>query len=315
MKSPTVSVVVPTIGRPDSLRQLLDSLTRQTALPVEVIVADGSDSDATGEMLNARSDDRFNVRRIKVHPPNAVTQRHSAIRIANGSHLLLLDDDVVLERECIEQMLRVMVDHPTAVAVVADFTNQMWPRPTRVWKWYLRTFYGVAGTAWQGRVLGPLLRYGYAEPQVGPMPMQWVGAGNTLVARHAFDAVGGFSNFFLHRCTMNEDVDLGLKLGRVGQLLFCPTALMAHHHAPSGRVPPEVAAEDDIHNRFMILHHTSGQSQFSAAMLVGLYIFVESLSNLLGGLRRGNFHSALILLKGRLRGLSTVFRYLLNRPG
>ena len=40
--------------------------------------------------------------------------------------------------------------------------------------------------------------------------MEWLGSGNSLIRRDAHDRAGGFSNFFLHRTTVNEDVDLGI---------------------------------------------------------------------------------------------------------
>ena len=45
------------------------------------------------------------VRRIAVQPPNAVRQRCAAIAESCAEYLLLLDDDVVLEPQCLENML------------------------------------------------------------------------------------------------------------------------------------------------------------------------------------------------------------------
>ncbi|HTG85541.1 MAG TPA: hypothetical protein VL907_00845, partial [Pyrinomonadaceae bacterium] len=111
---------------------------------------------------------------------------------------------------------------------------------------------------------------------------------------------GGFSDFFLHRCTINEDVDLGLKLHRTGRILFCPDARMAHHHAPGGRVTKFVAAEDDLFNRYFILRRTLGQSFLRAFGLVVLYFSVETLSQFFGCVRRLNFRGFAAPLTGRL---------------
>ena len=67
-----------------------------------------------------------------------------------------------------------------------------------------------------------------------------------MIRRTAYDKVGGFSNFFLHRCTMNEDVDLGLRLTRVGRIVFCPSARMGHFQTPGGRLSPMNVAEDEL---------------------------------------------------------------------
>src|SRR5262249_43140927 len=161
------------------------------------------------------------VRHLVIQPPNAVRQRQAAISNSSSEYLLLLDDDVVLDTECVDEMMRVMSSATDVVAVMADLSNQSWPSPTALWYCYLRYWCGMAEGGWQGRVIGPLLRFGYTPTPANPVAMEWLGTGNSLARRAAYDQVGGFSDFFLHRCTMNEDVDLGLKLGRVGRMLLC----------------------------------------------------------------------------------------------
>ena len=307
MRRPAISAIVPTIGRPKSVDHLLQSLARQTYTVDEVIIADASN----GSKVRRVSEDPqwaaagLTVRRIVVRPPNAVRQRKEAIAIARGTHLLLLDDDVVLEPGCVEAMVDVIVQ-PGIVAVTADFSNQLWSGPTVLWRWYLRYVKRMAEGAWQGRVIGPLLRFGYRPSPSRPMPMEWLGAGNSLVEREAYEQAGGFSDFFLHRCTINEDVDLGIKLNRIGRIVFCPAARMAHMHAPTGRVAASVAAEDDLHNRYLILRHTVGRSAVSAFASVCLYFAVETLSNVAGALRRLRGGGCAARLAGRTKALVRI---------
>jgi GT2 family glycosyltransferase len=304
----TISVIVPTIGRPDSLRRLLASLCRQTVLVTEVIIADGS---SNMESLAVASDSCWteaglNLLHVAVSPPNAVRQRQAAIQVAFGDLLLLLDDDVVLEADCLEQMLLAIDEMPSAVAVCATFNNQAWSMPTRAWRFYLRYFCRIPEGAWQGKVIGPLLRYGFTESQTTATSMDWLGAGMSLIRRSAYHQVGGFSDFFLHRCTMNEDVDLGLKLSKIGRIVFCPSARLGHFHAPSGRVTPAMAAEDDLYNRYLVMKLTQGRSAMSSFGFVLLYFTVESTSSLLGGIRRLRIMPWLALTVGRLRAVSRI---------
>ena len=303
-KVTSITAIIPTIGRADSLRALLESLAAQTQKPDEVIIADASNDPDTARVVADEA--RLCVKRIHVEPPNAVRQRMAAIDLAHSDNLLLLDDDVVLEPDCVQHMLAVLQENEDVVAVSADFNNQTWPAPTRIWQLYLRLALGLDHDAWQGKVVGPLLRFGYNPVPARPTPIEWLGSGNSLVRRSAFLSAGGFSDFFLHRCTINEDVDLGLKLRRIGRIMFCPAARMAHHHAPSGRVSSLVAAEDDLFNRFFILRRTVGYGLLRSFGLVVLYFGVETSSQFLGCLRRLNFRGFVAPLSGRIRAFGRI---------
>src|SRR6185436_14000602 len=158
----TISAIVPTIGRVQALTSLFEALIAQTRRPDEVVVADGSSGPEIRQLVTsprwgARG---LNIRYLHVHPPNAVRQRQAAIAEAKGSLLLLLDDDVVPEPACVAALVQCLESHD-AVAVGADFCNQDWPPPTTLWRWYLRMWHGMSRGEWQGKVIGPLLRFGY----------------------------------------------------------------------------------------------------------------------------------------------------------
>ncbi|HEX6044890.1 MAG TPA: glycosyltransferase [Pyrinomonadaceae bacterium] len=292
-----ISAIVPTIGRVDSLNALLESLAAQTCSVDEVVIA-------SADRETLVQSEKLVLKEVVVSPPNAVRQRIAAIDVAQGEYLLLLDDDVVLEPECVERMSALLKDD--VVAVTADFSNQSWPEPTRIWQLYLRHVLKLEHDEWQGRVVGPLLRFGFNPIPSSPQPMEWLGSGSSLVRRSAFVKAGGFSDFFLHRCTINEDVDLGLKLRRTGRIMFCPDARMAHHHAPGGRVTKFLAAEDDLFNRYFILRRTLGLSFLRAFGLAVLYFGVETASQFLGCVKRLNFSGFFAPLSGRLRAFGRI---------
>ena len=309
-----ISVIVPTIGRPGSLLALLDSLASQSRKPDEVIVSDGSSGEDVARVVAQPNwaSRGLNVKRISVHPPNAVRQRVAAIAESRGEYLLMLDDDVVLEPDCVEQMVGALTADQGIVGAVADFNNQSWPKPTRTWRWYMRFGLGMPEGSWQGKVVGPLLRFGYNPLPGGVSPMAWLSTCNTLVRRSAYDQAGGFSDFFLRRSTINEDVDLGLKISRVGSIVFCPSARMAHFHAAGGRVSPRVAAEDDLYNRYRILQRTQGRPAAEAFGLVMLFFFLETASNFAGCLRRGRSDGFGARLIGRLSAMAKILKLVLS---
>lgn len=304
----TVSVIVPTIGRPESLARLLESLGKQSYLPFEVLVADGSNSPETAAIVQQPCWEALglNVTRFPTLPPNAVRQRKEAIARSSGELLLFVDDDVVLENDCIENMVGVLVSSPDTVCTVARLNNEASPNPTKAWRWYLRAFHGLRNGQWNGRVVGPLLRFGFNPPPTEARRMEWLTTGHSMVRRSAYELSGGFSDFFLHRCTMNEDVDLGLKVARHGRIMFCPHARVGHFHDPGGRVSISVAAEDDLYNRFLVLSRTAGQSSARALGLCLVFFTIETASNFLGCLRRRSFRGFTSRLTGRARALALI---------
>jgi GT2 family glycosyltransferase len=220
------------------------------------------------------------VRWVPIAPPSAVRQRVLAIAEAQGPLLLLLDDDVVLEPLCVQELVKAIQEADDVVAVAADISNMRWAGPTRAWRLFLRFGMRLREGEWQGRVLGPLLRFGYDPVPATTKPIEWFGAGHTIVRLAAYREVGGFSSFYLDRSSMNEDVDLALKLGRVGRILFCPAARMAHHQASEGRVSPANTAKDDLYNRFWILHQTVGHSRMKAFAWIAAFFLIETAANL-----------------------------------
>ena len=287
---------------------LLDSLAGQSLKPDEVIVADGSQDHEIARVVEqpgwaARG---LQVDRIAVQPANAVRQRVVAIGRSHNPYLFLLDDDVVLEPQCLERLLATLTSDSGIVGVVADYNNQSWPKPTRLWQWYMKFGLGLAEGSWEGRVIGPLLRWGYFSSPSGPAKMEWLGAGNSLIRRDAYERAGGFSDFFLHRSTMNEDVDLGLKLARQGSLMLCPAARLAHLHAPDGRSSVRVVAEDDLYNRYVILRRTVGRSAPAAFGLVLTYCAVETVSGLSALFRHRRPTGFLKRLAGRISALFRI---------
>jgi hypothetical protein len=87
---------------------------------------------------------------------------------------------------------------------------------------------------------------------------------------------------------------------------------LAHHHAPGGRVPVALAAEDDVYNRFLVMHRTLRFSTLRSSLLIVVYVSIETLSNILGATKRVRLGPTLQLLRGRIRGLMQIGRLCLG---
>lgn len=304
MRAGSISAIIPTVGRRESLARLFDSLAAQSRKPDEILVADCSTDDAVARLCADPGwrERGLDIKHLRVSPPNAVGQRVAAIAQSGGDRLLLLDDDVVLAPDCVERLDEALNRDSSLAAAAADISNATWPEATAAWQWYMQTVLGLRRGEWHGRVVGPLLRFGYPPRPLASSPMQWFGTAHALVRRSAYAAAGGFSDFFLRRSTMNEDVDLSLRVARHGGIVLLPDAQLEHFHHPAGRVSVNEAAEDDLYNRYQILWHTVGRSRLNAFGNVLLFFTIESGSNFIGALRRGEFAG----FGGRLAGRATA---------
>src|SRR5690349_4440320 len=91
-----VSVVTPTLHRPDEVGRLLDNLARQELLPDEVIIVDGAapDNIATEQIVNEkRAQLPFKLVYLR-HAKGTAIQRNAGIEVATGDFIAFIDDDI-----------------------------------------------------------------------------------------------------------------------------------------------------------------------------------------------------------------------------
>jgi glycosyltransferase involved in cell wall biosynthesis len=100
IKPETVSVVVPTYGRPDALAATLDALLQMDypASDFEVIVVDDGSDIATERVVRARQKGAIAVEYRTQPNSGAATARNHGARMATGEHLFFCDDDILVQR-------------------------------------------------------------------------------------------------------------------------------------------------------------------------------------------------------------------------
>lgn len=87
-----VSVIIPTRNRRSLLGRTLDSVLRQAAVDLDVIVVDEASTDGTREFLAAVGDPRLRV--VRHDQPHGLPQaRNSGADAARGDWLAFIDDD------------------------------------------------------------------------------------------------------------------------------------------------------------------------------------------------------------------------------
>jgi glycosyltransferase involved in cell wall biosynthesis len=103
LKSPTISIGVPTYNRSKYLIRAIESVLSQTYLNIEVIVSDNASTDDTAERVRALSDDRI-IFLEQAKNIGMVGNFNACLQAATGDLFLMLSDDDVLNPTCIERL-------------------------------------------------------------------------------------------------------------------------------------------------------------------------------------------------------------------
>jgi len=201
LRDEAVSVVLPTLGRPDYVVQALDSLARQTVPPNEVIVVDQNPPEARQPALYA-SYARLGLTVLWQDQTGQALARNAAIEAARGPWVFLFDDDSVAAPDLIEKHLRAVVGGRYHVSTGVS--------------------YSPGGSSDE---LPELFRY--------PRLAQTLDTGNSLMSLRWARSVGGIDRAYDHG--PGADGDLGTRLYLAGaRLLHNPRASRTHFKAPSG---------------------------------------------------------------------------------
>jgi 4,4'-diaponeurosporenoate glycosyltransferase len=114
---PKVSVIIPARNEEGVLAKLLDSLSNQTVPPYEVIVANDSSTDRTGEIAKERGSLVIDLD----HTPDGWLGKnwacYNGAKTASGSYFLFLDADTWLENDGLEQIIHCEAQNPGVITV------------------------------------------------------------------------------------------------------------------------------------------------------------------------------------------------------
>lgn len=257
---PTMSVVTPTLDRPDEVRALLANFAEQAHLPFELILVDAAPigMDQTQHVVESvKQSLPYEVNYIRRGGGTAI-QRNIGIDAARGDFVAFIDDDMVLDPDFFAEIIDVFAsDSAKAVGAVAGYiTNQyLDPAKSARWRWYKRL--GLFTTYEPGRFdyqTGyPINRY-MQPPHDGVREIDLMGANCAVWRRKVFDDGLRFSPFFVDYGVV-EDAHLALSAGRKGWKIWeSGRAHCVHLHSPRGRVSlRQVARKTAVNYRFVFV--------------------------------------------------------------
>lgn len=120
-----VSVVATVFNESENIRSLMESLTKQTRQPDEIVICDGGSKDGTVEILQTYADRLPQLRIIRAAGANISQGRNRAIAHASGAVIASTDAGVRLAPRWLEKLVAPIEeggpDASTAFSAVAGF--------------------------------------------------------------------------------------------------------------------------------------------------------------------------------------------------
>lgn len=219
---PTVSVIIPTKNRADDLEIVIETLLQQTRLPTELIIVDQN------AIRSYQKPIPIPLRYI--HNPElsgAATARNAGMDIAKGDVLLFLDDDVILDKDFIEQIVAAF--QPGITGVSGIITN--YKKPALTWRLWEGLFVRVPFLDDRQRI------YWKAEKLINAEPIRIEKMTGALMSFRA-EAVRALRfDPSLTGGSPGEDIDLCASLPEGSVLVMAPRARLVHKRSSAGREP------------------------------------------------------------------------------
>lgn len=239
--STKISVVTPTLHRPQEVLGLLDTLVKQELLPHEVVFVDGApiQNGETQKAIESAVDSfPFKIRYIRSGRGTAI-QRNTGIEAADGNLIALIDDDVRLD----PSFLRKMSEHfesdreKKVGGIVGYRTNHHFRSDdSERWRWYKRlkllTTYEPGHYDYE---TGYPINNNMQPPFEGVRPVDFMTTACAVWRREVFDSGLRFHTFFRDYGVL-EDAHFSLRAKRNWTLLQHGEAHCEELHSPNGRV-------------------------------------------------------------------------------
>ena len=230
LDAPMVSIVVPTKDRAHELARCLDSLTSIDYPRFEIIVVDNAPSDEeTRKIVQSFADDS-RVRYVRENIAGSSRARNRGTAEAKGSIVAFTDDDVLVDPQWLNALVRRFTLNPEAVCVTglvlpADLTSE-------AQAWFEQ--YGGFAKGYQPKVFD-LVKNRHNSP-LYPYTAGMFGSGNNVAFRKdAIEELGGYDEAMGPGTRAPSGEDLALFLSTVlsgNTIAYEPRAIVRHRHRP-----------------------------------------------------------------------------------
>ncbi|MEW1987590.1 glycosyltransferase [Brevibacterium casei] len=267
-ESPTLSVIIATLGRPDHLNAALDSLSSSSDAPDEVLIVDGSaESDALELTRRHDAESPYPVRHVP-SAPGLTRQRNVGLDTAVGDVVLFLDDDAKVPAHALHEVKATYSDSGVigvTARIVEPFGNDVGGKVS-----VLRRAFNAGGAPGTFTLSGfpRRLQDEAVRQDIEFMQGAFMSARLTEARRVRFDeTLAGYG--------LAEDEDFSYRLSRLGRIRYLGDVEIEHDNAGFANRDRIVFARTVVRNRRYLFHKNFAQSPRSRtafALLLGTLV-------------------------------------------
>jgi glycosyltransferase involved in cell wall biosynthesis len=250
----TLSVIVPTHDRPESLARAVESVLLQTRRPDELILVNDGTEDISPDIERRATAAGVPCRCIRRRGASSSASRNAGLEAARGDLAVLVDDDMVLAADYLSRLAS-LYEADTGCLVAGIGATYALPSPPpmaqRVWDALAAA---TAENRWATRRCAA--RHVRLPPGLAGrlVPARRLAGGAMSFRRHVYaatrftEAFGGYS--------LGEDTELSFRIGRTEALFIAPELVIRHQMPAAGR--PDAALRGRMYaaNMLYIARHS-----------------------------------------------------------
>jgi len=270
--APFISVIVPTYNRPDLIKRCVDSLLTLRYPHYEIIVVDNAPKDdATAEVMRIYGD-MHHVRYIRENRPGVARARNLGMRLAQGTILAYVDDDVTVDPYLLAEIAQAF----NAAEDVVCVTGHILPLELETRAQFLIEEYGGYSKGFMRQIFD-LKEHRPTNLPLYPYTAGRFGAGANMAFKATYlRSVGGFDTRFQYGSDIESFFQVVIRGHR---LVYEPTALVRHpHHREYRKLQKQLYNYGVGLTAFLtkaIIDHPSRLLDFITKIPYGLYFILS----------------------------------------
>ncbi len=188
-----ISIIVPVYNRRDEVRDLLDSLSRQTDSGFEIVIVEDGSTDPCRDICDEYAS-RLNLKYFHKGNEGRSIARNYGMERADGDFFVFVDSDCILPAEYIATLRRELRDNPTDCFGGPDAAHSSFSDTQKAINYSMTAFLTTGG------IRGGKVQLEKFVPRTFNMGF----------SRSVYEKVGGFREMF------SEDIDMSTRIRLAG---------------------------------------------------------------------------------------------------